>query len=290
MRHTTQDDIIEGPTFLCHGLRIGFESNHESIFEKLNAILPPGWRRIDATDLDFRYSFMLGDRGQLSKAYLGPQEVIRARSMDRVLSVTASHIEHTIAEHSRESTFIHAGVIGWRGRAVLFPGRSWAGKSTLVRALLRQGAVYFSDEFAVIDSRGLVHPFARPLSLRLASGRAALYPEQIGAKVGTRPLPAGAVIVTRYAPNGVWRPVLLSRGRAFLELLRHTVAVRSNPARSIECVKHLVCSGIAIQSTRSEAEATATLILRTVDEFTKRKKKEISNGKIHATFYRAARS
>lgn len=275
--------------FLCHGLRIGFRANHESVFEQLNVVLPPGWRPIEPTQPDFRYSFKLGGKGQFSKAYLGPEEVIRAHSLDKVLSATASHIEHTVAKHARASTFIHAGVIGWRGRAILFPGRSWTGKSTLIRALLSLGATYFSDEFAVVDSKGFVHPFARPLSLRIPSGRAVLYPDQIGAELGTHPLTAGAVVVTRYTSTGVWQPVLLSRGRAILELLRHTVAVRSNPARSIERIKRLVHSSIAIRSTRGEADTAALLVLRTIDEFTKHK--EISSGNIDAIrSYRAARS
>ena len=270
-----QENLIEGPTFLCHGLRIGFQANHESVFEKLNTVLPPGWRSTKPTEPDFRYSFKLGGKGQFSKAYLGPEEVVRARCLDDVLSATASHIEHVVAKHTPESIFIHAGVIGWRGRAILFPGRSCTGKSTLIRALLRLGAVYFSDEFAVIDSKGLVHPFARPLSLRVPSGRTALHPDHMGAELGTHPVTAGAVIVTRYTPTGVWQPVLLSGGRAILELLRHTVAVRSNPARSIDCIKRLVHSTIAIRSTRSEAETAALLILRTLDEFTNHKKGDI---------------
>jgi hypothetical protein len=248
-------------------LRIGFEANDESVFHRLDSILPPGWLPISPTELDFRYSLQLGRNEQASTADLGPKEFIRARSLDRLFFLAASHLERTIAEYSPVSTFIHAGVIGWRGRAILFPGRSGTGKSTLVRALLRLGALYFSDEFAAIDSEGLVHPFARPLSLRVPGGRAAVQPDQLGAEIGAQPFPAGAVIMTRYAPNGVWQPVLVSRGRAVLELLRNAVAVRSDPARSITRVKLLIGSSIAIRSVRSEAERMADLILNTVDKF-----------------------
>ena len=33
-------------------------------------------------------------------------------------------------------------------------------------ALVRAGAEYYSDEFAPLDAGGLVHPFAKPLSIR----------------------------------------------------------------------------------------------------------------------------
>ena len=55
----------------------------------------------------------------------------------------------------------HAGVVGWRGRAIVIPGRSHAGKSTLVAELVRRGAVYYCDEFAVLHETGRVHPYRR---------------------------------------------------------------------------------------------------------------------------------
>jgi len=61
-------------------------------------------------------------------------------------------------------------VVAWRGRAILLPGRSYVGKSTLVMELVRAGAVYYSDEYAVLDARGRVHPFAQPVALREPDG------------------------------------------------------------------------------------------------------------------------
>jgi hypothetical protein len=63
-------------------------------------------------------------------------------------------------------TFLYAGVVAWQGHAIVFPGRSLSGKTTLVREMLRLGATYYSDEFAVVDNSGLVHSFPRPLGIR----------------------------------------------------------------------------------------------------------------------------
>ena len=71
-----------------------------------------------------------------------------------------------IAEVARNRVFVHAGVVGWKGRAIVIPGRSYSGKSTLVSELIRAGAAYYSDEYAVFDSRGRVYPFAKPLEMR----------------------------------------------------------------------------------------------------------------------------
>ena len=75
-------------------------------------------------------------------------------------------IDNTVAQRSRQMLFVHAGVVGWRGLAIVIPGRSHAGKSTLVAELVRRGAVYYSDEFAVLDETGRVHPYRRTPVLR----------------------------------------------------------------------------------------------------------------------------
>jgi hypothetical protein len=80
--------------------------------------------------------------------------------------VLESEIRQTVAKGAARRTFVHAGVVGWNGRAILVPGRSRSGKTTLVAELVKAGAQYLSDEFAVLDGRGRVHPFAKPLSIR----------------------------------------------------------------------------------------------------------------------------
>ena len=58
----------------------------------------------------------------------------------------------------RTTSSFTAGVVGWENRAIVMPGASFAGKTTLVRAWLEAGATYYSDEFAVLDRAGRVHP------------------------------------------------------------------------------------------------------------------------------------
>ena len=51
----------------------------------------------------------------------------------------------------------------------MVPGRSLSGKSTLVLSFVERGADYYSDEYAVFDSEGRVHPYWRLPKLRVAS-------------------------------------------------------------------------------------------------------------------------
>ena len=71
-----------------------------------------------------------------------------------------------VAEFSTPHLMMHAGVVAWKGKAIVLPGTSHAGKTTLVTALVEAGATYYSDEYAVLDAKGHVSPYARRLSLR----------------------------------------------------------------------------------------------------------------------------
>ena len=84
-----------------------------------------------------------------------------------VLDAFESHVQLTVAEYAPRRIFVHAGVVGWKDRAILIPGLSHSGKTTLVDQLIRAGATYYSDEYAVLDARGRVHPYPRALGMRL---------------------------------------------------------------------------------------------------------------------------
>jgi hypothetical protein len=60
----------------------------------------------------------------------------------------------------------HAGFVRYRGRGVLVPGETGAGKSTTVAALALNGGEFFSDEVAVIDSSLRVWPYPRAIGLK----------------------------------------------------------------------------------------------------------------------------
>src|SRR5215467_11147446 len=93
-------------------------------------------------------------------------EILTATTEEDVFRWLCQDIEHAVVHRSQQMLFVHAGVVGWRGLAIVIPGRSHTGKSTLVAELVLRGAVYYSDEFAVLDDTGKVHPYRRTLVLR----------------------------------------------------------------------------------------------------------------------------
>jgi hypothetical protein len=164
-------------------------------------------------------------------------------------------------------TFLHAGVVGWRGRAILVPGRSLSGKTTLVREMLRLGATYYSDEFAVVDNCGLVHPFARPLGIREDSSyaQAKYTAEMLGATSGVKPLPMGMAVICKFETGAPWHPTPLSQGQGTLELLANSVAVRSQPHQTLRRLQKLARQAVFVRGTRGEAREAAASILESIE-------------------------
>src|SRR5262249_46651795 len=156
--------------------------------------------------------------------YVGAEILARTADRAEVIERLEWDLRWHIAQAARRRIFLHAGVVGWQGRAIVLPGRSFAGKSPLVAALVRAGATYYSDEYAVFDARGRVHPFPRPLSLRDEQGGQRLHRvESLGGVAGVRPLPLGMIVLTEYRPGARWRPRRLSPGQAALAVIENTV-------------------------------------------------------------------
>ncbi len=64
---------------------------------------------------------------------------------------------------------VHAGVIGFEGGCIVFPGASGIGKTTLTAGLMTAGFRYFSDETAILDRESL-RVIPCPVSLRVKAG------------------------------------------------------------------------------------------------------------------------
>jgi hypothetical protein len=205
-----------------------------------------------------------------SRVYTGRRRRARTADLDHALAVLESEIRQSVAAGAERRTFVHAGVVGWRGRAIVIPGRSRSGKTTLVAELVKAGALYLSDEFAVLDGRGRVHPFAKPLSIRGASGcdrHARSRPaEELGGTAATGPLPVGLVVLAEHRPGATWRPERLTAGQAVIEMLAHTVPARLRPEASLASLERAVARAVVLKGARGEARELAEALLRAVEE------------------------
>jgi hypothetical protein len=139
-----------------------------------------------------------------------------------------------------------------------------SGKTSLVRELVRAGATYYSDEYAVLDIHGQVHPYPQPLAIRnprthVQRNRRV---EELGGVAGDSPLSVGLVVVTRYQEDARWRPRQLTSGQGLLELLNNTVPARRKPQIVMPTLHRAVGEGIVLKGVRGEAAQTADLILK----------------------------
>ena len=184
-----------------------------------------------------------------------------------VLEAFESDLHRYVAEWAPRRVFVHAGVVGWKGRAIVIPGRSFTGKSTLVAELVRHGATYYSDEYAVLDGRGRVHPFPRALALRNNGNtkQERLSLKSLGGKTGSEPLPVGLVVVSRYRAGARWRPRRLTPGQGVLALLANAVSARRQPNRVLSSLRQAIARAPVIQGTRGEAGEVAAQLLRQLD-------------------------
>jgi hypothetical protein len=193
---------------------------------------------------------------------------MRTLDAGELLDAFESHLNHLVAEGASH-LFFHAGVVGWNGRAILLPGKTLAGKTTLVAALMRAGAQYYSDEFAVIDRQGRVHPYPKPLGIRAIGEmkQESRTASELGGKTGRRAIPVGAVIVTRFREGARWRPRPITPGQAMLTLLEHCASAQRSPEIAVATVKRMVSEALLLRGVRGDADETALPLLRRVEQF-----------------------
>jgi hypothetical protein len=263
-----------GIAFVSHGVAIGVRMNDEVALDRLIPHLPPGWQPAPSPVVEVLYSLAVAGPGQGTRPRrshllcLGPDQAVRSENLDDLCETLSSWLRLSVAVRARRRVFVHAGVVGWRGRGLLVPGRSHSGKTTLVAALVEAGATYYSDEYAVLDSHGRVFPFPKPLSLRQGDGqRSTLCPAQaLGGSTGDGPLPVGLVVITKYEPGARWRPRMRPAAEGLLALLDNTPAARARPKTVLRTLRQVAAGAVTLQTKRGEAADVAGRLLDALAE------------------------
>lgn len=238
-----------------HGVPITLLASHEELLNELQSrLFLPGWEWNTAGEAVS--TFALGRSSAGFQAFENSTLRLTSTDLDEVCTYLAGRIYHCIAAHSPE-LFVHTGAVSLAGGAVLFPGSSLAGKSTLVQAMLALGAGYLSDEFAVLSSgSSLVQPFPRTIRLRTGpSGAAYVAPPG--------PLPLRAVIAVRYAEGlqGL-RIREMSAGETALRLFQNTVSAQRLGSGALQQLLAACRDSRGWAGTRGDASAAAQKIMR----------------------------
>lgn len=162
---------------------------------------------------------------------------------------------------------VHAGAVVLNGRALLIPGSSHAGKSSLVAELLRRGAAHLSDEYALIDEHGFVHAYPRPLLLRNGRPRQSLVlPSDLDASFASEPVKPGWIIAVDYAQGESWKIERISQGQAVVLLLSNTPHEMGQAPEIVDLFTRSVASAECYAGTRGEVGEAADRILELVSQ------------------------
>src|SRR5437870_1301491 len=204
---------VVGMSFISYGVRVGLRVNQPDALDGLLAYLPEGWKPARSPVVERMYSLLIGAPGPRSNVrrfhllYGNAERLARTLELGSLCEAFETDLQLYVAQAARHRVFVHAGVVGWQGQAIVIPGRSFSGKSMLVAELVRAGAAYYSDEYAVVDPQGRVHPYPKPLSLREnGAARGKKYAmEELGGRAGSKPIPVGLVVVSAYKAGARWR-------------------------------------------------------------------------------------
>ena len=257
--------------FQTYGVTISVRADKisqlEEVFRQLKKVFPGGLEKYDGRQVEFDFSIRWTKTGgyELSR---NDEKLIALLDRTLFFETVESQIRLTIAEFAREKVFLHAGVVAWKDRAIVIPAKSFSGKSTLVAELIKKGAVYYSDEYAVLNRDGDVQPFPKWLSIRSRTAPFAQTDqpvESFGATAGTVPLPVGLILIARYDGKKKlprkWQPKRLSDGQGMMEILPHTMPIRNKPKFVLEVLSKLISRAIIVKTVRGEAADFAEAIL-----------------------------
>jgi len=258
---STNVDTAQSIAFEAFGVRIGVATEPAELMEHVTPLLPPGWRNCQPTSVQVAFGILAEGDGSYRFAR-DDAPVVVGVDLDFALLLLDSQIRISVGLHAPNRIFVHAGVVAHQGRAIVIPGLSFAGKTTLVVALMGAGAIYYSDEFAVLDEQGLVHPYAKSVSIRDHERVQTDHDlESFGGIAGVEPLRIGAVLFTQYRAGAEFKPTRLSPARGALAMLENTLPVLQRSEEAIRVIKRALDGAVVLEGDRGEAEAVARPLL-----------------------------
>ncbi|MBZ5724953.1 MAG: hypothetical protein LAP87_08150 [Acidobacteriia bacterium] len=183
-------------------------------------------------------------------------------TLTEVVSVLQEMMDEAIVQRITGSVVVHAGAVAYGGAAVLLPGSSHAGKSTLVAELLGRGCTYFSDEYALLDGEGRLHSYPRALMMRDSQGEH--FPQlaaEWNAATGRHAERVGLVMALEHAPGAAWSVRSVPQSEMVLTLLKHTPQLMADSGNMVSQLARTCAGAECYAGVRGEAADAADRIL-----------------------------
>jgi len=253
-------------TLECAAFGVGFRmvAECDEVLAKMRLCAPLGTEtgvHADAEAAEFAVFQNGMDAGY--RLLIGGEVARESAELRDMLELLTRELMVHVADRAVGRVFVHAGVVAWKGRAVVMPGRSFAGKTTLVAELVRAGATYYSDEYAVIDECGRVHAYARELQVREmgSTEQRGVSVAELGGVAARDAARVSHAVFAEYASDARWEPEAISHGEAVLEMMRHAIAVQRAPARVMASLAKMMETAEAVRGVRGEASEVVRWML-----------------------------
>lgn len=251
--------------FESFDVRVRVTVNDPHVLERVIELLPPHAQPCPLEAASESFGILAEPDGRY-RFERGDSPVTQRLDLSVALMLMRAQLRIYVGMNTPGRIFVHAGVVEHYGGALVIPGLSFSGKTTLVAALVEAGTRYYSDDFAVIDEAGLVHPFARPLSIRDGDQVQNDYAvERLGGTAGEEPVPIAAVVFTEYQPGARWRPTSVSHGRGVLGMLEHTLPARDRAQEALRIFNGAIRGAVLLEGERGEASEVVGPLLEIVD-------------------------
>jgi hypothetical protein len=198
----------------------------------------------------------LEERADTYRVGVDGREPVAAGDPIEAVRLLNHELMHGVMLRAPQLFYVHAAVVRWRGRGILLPGLSRAGKSTLALAFLEAGASYLSDELLAFDAaRGVARAFPRALKIRddcvayfptladrfVGTGEGRFLPfDALAPDVVVEETPVDLVLMPAWSAGGREELAPLSPGATLLELAASSLNFGTHRAGSIDHLGALV--------------------------------------------------
>lgn len=256
----------EGLSLDISGLRIGVRVNDPGHLPLVEQELLPEWQRSGDPEVHLLLSLFLGRPSRRKGVrsydllYVGTAQALRTTERAEVLGLLGATLRRYAVAATAGKVALSVGVATWRKRAILLPHEPGTGQSTLLKALVDQGARYYSDEWALVDSAGRVAAVPGPLRLDRP-----VPASELGYRPGRPAVPVGLVASLRYRAEGPTRMRVQPPGRTAMQLLAGSPTVARDPRLALDVLGRLAERVPTLVGTRGEAEEAARRLLKRLE-------------------------
>jgi hypothetical protein len=252
------------------GVKIGVGANSSLNLEKLRklipVILPIEWKEISRAEAEHWFFVVESKKAPKTYSVYKESDLLQSKNaFEETLNLMETQIRATIAEFAKDFVFLHAGVVSWNDKAIIIPGKSFSGKTTLVLELIKRDCHYLSDEYAVIDRNGFVHPFPKKLSVRGIIDnfkQVDFEVEEFGGKRQELCVPVGYFLLTGFKKDlSKLKIEETSAGEGVMAGVANSISVRQNPELVLEVLSSVAKEARVLRAERGEAGEFAEFLL-----------------------------